>query len=307
MPDNLTTTTQVDPAIGLFYDKVLLRRGKPKLIHRQFAQKKSLPKKGGTTIKFRRYAQLAVATTPLAEGVTPNGKRLSKTDLTAQASQYGDYVHVTDVVDLTVEDAVLTIAAEELGDQMGRTLDQLTRDVLVACASVTTMSTGGTVLNQTDLDTIVQTLMNNNADTMTALVKPGTGVGTAAIGQAYWALGDTVLWNDLKLCADWVDVKDYPSQQSVMDAEVGSTGKIRWQLTSEGYVSSSYYSCPILGKNAFGVVDIEGGNAKNIVKAFGSGGTGDPLNQRATSGWKLWDVTRILNDNFMHIARCTDG
>jgi N4-gp56 family major capsid protein len=102
-------------------------------------------------------------------------------------------------------------------------------------------------------------------------------------------------------------MRDYPSQQTVMPAEVGATGKIRWQVTSEGYVSSSYYSNPVLAKNAFGVVDIEGGNAKNIVKSFGSGGTSDPLNQRATSGWKCWDVTRILNDNFMHIARCTNG
>jgi len=34
-------------------------------------------------------------------------------------------------------------------------------------------------------------------------------------------------------------------------------------------------------------------------------GTSDPLNQRATSGWKSMFVSRILNDNFMHILVVT--
>lgn len=44
----------------------------------------------------------------------------------------------------------------------------------------------------------------------------------------------------------------------------------------------------VFGKDAYGVVDIEGeGTVKNIIKPKGSAGTTDPLDQRWTSGWKV--------------------
>jgi len=39
---------------------------------------------------------------------------------------------------------------------------------------------------------------------------------------------------------------------------------------------------------------------KNIVKKMGSAGTEDPLDQRATSGWKVATTCKILNDDFLH-------
>ena len=68
------------------------------------------------------------ATTPLDEGITPAGSSLSVTD----RAQYGDFITITDKLDYQSQDPVLMEAAEILGDQMGDTLDQLTRDVLTA-------------------------------------------------------------------------------------------------------------------------------------------------------------------------------
>ena len=85
----LTTTTQVDAAVSTMYDRLLLMRARPHLIHLLFAQRRNLNKKSGNTIKFRRYTALSVATTPLGEGNPPAGSQLAKTDLTAVVSQYG--------------------------------------------------------------------------------------------------------------------------------------------------------------------------------------------------------------------------
>ena len=111
MADTLTTTSAVDPAVATWYDRVLLERAVPSLVHERFAQRRPLARKNGNTIKFRRYTNLSTATTPMAEGVNPPGQALAKTDLTATISFYGDFVHITDVIDLTVEDAVLTEAS----------------------------------------------------------------------------------------------------------------------------------------------------------------------------------------------------
>lgn len=318
MADNLTTTTQVDSGIEVYYDRVLLKNARPKLVHTKFAQKKSLPKGNSKTVKFRRYAALSTATTQLAEGVTPTGQRLSKVDLLATVAQYGDFVHITDVVDMTNADPVLTVAAQELGDQMGRTIDEIVRDILVACASSTTASNGtgtATKLNKTDIDAVVQTLLTNDASMITELIKAGTGQGTSPVRPSFWGILNTALIDDLEAVSGFKSTANYPAQSNVDEAEWGSTGNVRWLASSVAHSggtstdpfdgSGTYYYLPILGKNAYGMVDLEAGNAKNIVKSFGSGGTSDPLNQRATSGWKAMFTARILNDNFMHVLKVT--
>jgi N4-gp56 family major capsid protein len=314
MADNLTTTTQVDPAVSIFYDRILLKRGLPFLVHNRFAQTRSLASKSGNTMKFRRYSALSVAKTPLAEGVTPPGSQLSKTDLTAQLSQYGDYVHITDIVDLTVEDKVLTEAAELLGEQFGETMDELMRDILEACASTTDASHGSnsqtpTEITKADIQAIVKTLLGNNAKMITRVVSASTGVGTVPVRRAYWGILHTDLIDDLEAVSGFIGVEKYPNQKDVQEAEWGSTGNVRWVISQKAskrtIPSPDEYDCFIIGQDAYGSVDLKGGTVKSIVKAFGSGGTSDPLNQRATSGWKTMWVARILNDNFMHNLEVT--
>lgn len=59
------------------------------------------------------------------------------------------------------------------------------------------------------------------------------------------------------------------------------------------------YSTIFLGANAYGTTEISGGGLETIVKQLGSGGTSDPLNQRATVGWKATKTAVILTQTFM--------
>ncbi len=83
------------------------------------------------------------------------------------------------------------------------------------------------------------------------------------------------------------DVVGAPADGSVIyPGEAGAQGR-------------DVYSTLILGANAYGVTEIEGGGLKNIVKPLGSGGTADPLDQRATTGWKAISTTKILVDEYL--------
>ncbi len=298
--ENLTTTTQVDPGVQVFYDRVLLKRAVPYLIHERFAQTRNIQRKSGSIIKFRKYASLSTATTPLTEGVTPPGQRLSKTDISAQVKQYGDYVHITDWVDLTVEDAVLTETAELLGENMGETRDELCRDIL--CATASAVDLEDSPLQQSDFDQAIQTLFSADAKMITGMIQAGTGQGTLPISAAFVAMAHSDLYTDLKNLDDFLPVRKYPKPSEAMEAEVGSYEQIRFLLSSRGKKDSGdpdKFEMPIIGQKAYAVTEIEGGAARNIVKAFGSSGTADPLDQRATSGWKMTYAARILNDAFM--------
>ena len=59
------------------------------------------------------------------------------------------------------------------------------------------------------------------------------------------------------------------------------------------------YATLIMGDNAYGTTQLGGEGLQHIVKQLGSAGTSDPLNQRATVGWKASKVTVRLVEAFM--------
>lgn len=130
------TGNDLSPEMKTYYDKLLIMNAQPQLVHDQFAQKRDIPKNGGKTIEFRRFTELKKQLTPLVEGVTPDGQSLNVTKLEATVDQYGGYVMASDMLELTAVDNVGVETTELLGNQAGRTLDTITRDVLAGGTQV---------------------------------------------------------------------------------------------------------------------------------------------------------------------------
>lgn len=312
-----TGVTQIPAEVSNFYDRTLLYRAIPLFVHTKWAQIRDIPRKAGTlVIKFRRYGNLTAATTPLSEGITPTGSQLSVTDITATVAQYGDFITVTDVLDFESQDPVLMEAAEILGDQMGDTLDQLTRDILAAGSNVYYGGSGHTLTSQVaagELITLllvqksVRLLKNNKARRMTKMVDATTGYGTTSLNASYIGIVHPNTTFDLKaITASWVSVEKYASTNGLMDGEVGKMDEVRFVestnakvKTGAGASSIDVYCTLVFGSDAYGTTRISGEAVKNIVKPLGSAGSADPLDQRATSGWKATFVAKILNDAFL--------
>lgn len=311
-----TTTTQIPAEVNNFYDRTLLFRAVPLFLHTRWAQVRDIPRKAGTTtIKFRRYGNLTAATTALSEGITPTGSQLSVTDITATVLQYGDYVTITDVLDYSSQDPVLMEAAEILGDQAGDTLDQLTRDVLAAGTNVYYGGSGhtlrsqvaaGEIITDTLIKKTVRLLKNNKARRMTKMVNATTGYNTTPLNASYIGICHPNTTYDLKGITGWTSVEKYASTAGIMEGEVGKYDEVRFVespnakvFTGQGSGSIDVYATLIFGSDAYGTTRISGEAMKNIVKPLGSAGTSDPLDQRATSGWKATFVAKILNDAFL--------
>lgn len=129
---NVTTDSGLSDEMKTFYSDYLIDNAEPNLVHDQFGQKHPIPKNGGKNIEFRKYDPLATITNPLTEGVTPAGQKLEMGVVTATVKQYGGYVELSDMLIWTAIDNNMMIATELLGSQAGRTLDTITREVLVA-------------------------------------------------------------------------------------------------------------------------------------------------------------------------------
>lgn len=314
MSNTTRSGSDIPREVNNFYDRTLLDRAVPSFVHNRWGQIRDIPRKAGTnTIKFRRYSNLSAATTPLQEGVTPTGSKLSTTEITASVSEYGDYITVSNVVEYESEDPVLMEAAEIQGDQAGETLDQLTRDVLTAGTSVTYVGqtarasiTSSDLITATEVRKAVRTLKGNKAKKVTRMITPSTGVATTPVNQAYIGIVHSDTTYDLEDETGWTPVEKYSSQMSVMPDEVGKISDVRFIestnakiFSSAGASSIDVYATIIFGMNAYGVTRVSGESLHNIVKPLGSAGTADPLNQRATSGWKATFVAKILNNDYI--------
>ena len=311
-----TTKTEIPDEVNNYYDRTLLERLLPTLCYTKFGQVRDIPAKSGSnTIKFRRYESLSAATTALTEGTTPAGSQLSVTDITADVSQYGDYVTVTDVVTYESEDAVLTEAAQVLGEQAGETIEELARDILVTGTTVQYADNranrylilASSLITANEIREAVTTLATNNAKKVSRILNPSTGFNTTPVNAAYMAIVHPNTVYTLKGLTGFIPVEQYPSQGDVMEGEVGALDEVRFIQTSnakkwtaaQASAAVAVYATVIFGRDAYGISRISGQAMKNIVKPLGSAGTADPLDQRTTSGWKATFVTKILNDNAM--------
>lgn len=315
MADTTTTRSQIAVEIDAFYCRTLLVRATPFLAHTMFAQVRDIPANGGTdTIRFRRYGNLTAATTALTEGVTPTGSQLSTTDITAQALQYGDYITLTDLVDFTSIDPVLTEAAEILGDQAGDTLDQLTRNVMVAGSTVQYASTAAArteltaamKLTAAEIREAVRTLQNANAKPIMRRIDPTNAYNTVPLGACYVGIITPSQLFDIKSDSAFVPVQKYSNKADVMEGEQGAVDDVRLIVSTNAKTyatggasgTTPVHIAMILARDYYGITRIAGHALENIIKPLGSGGTADPLNQRATSGWKATFIAKRLNENF---------
>ena len=304
-----TTTTQVSAAVNNYYDRVMLKAARPLLLYTKFGQVRDIPRGNTAVIKFRRYTLLAANTTALTEGVTPSGKQLAVTDVTGTVQQFGDFITLTDFLQFTTLDPILSETAELLGQQAGNSLDQLARAVIVAGTTVQFASSAtarvdinaNMKLTRDEIREAVRTLQGNDARKMTSIVNPSTGFNTSPINAAYIGIISHNTLFDLKNQTGWIPVEEYANKNDVMEGEVGALDDIRFVMTTNGSTVSStvtVHRTMILAKDYYGITRISGEAMKNIIKPLGSAGTADPLDQRSTSGWKATFVAIRLNENF---------
>ena len=281
-----------------YYDMTLIDEAQAALVHDQFAQKRDIPKNGGKKIEFRKFASLPKALTPLTEGVTPDGKSLNVTAIEATVSQYGDYITMSDVLDLTAIDPVIVEATKILGRQAGLTLDTVTRNILQAGTNVTycPKSDGTAVTSRSALDDTCQLTVK----VVKQVVAKLKGQNAPTINGKYVAIVHPYVAYSLMTDPEWIDAHKYANPTNLYNGEIGEIAGVRFVETTEAKVhAGGVFGTLFLGANAYGTTEITGGGLQTIVKPKGSAGTADPLDQRSSVGWKGMKTAEILIDNYI--------
>jgi N4-gp56 family major capsid protein len=285
-----------------FYDMTLIDEAQSNLVHDQFGQKRPIPANGGKTIEFRKFAPLAKATTPLTEGVTPDGKSLAVSTITATVNQYGDYITQSDVLELTSLDNTILEATKLLGRQAGVTLDTIVRDVLNSSTNVTYCPKVGADGAETEV-TSRSTLDNTCQLTVKVIqqvVAKLRGQNAPTIGGKYVAIIHPYVAYSLMRDPEWIEAHKYANPTNLYEGEIGEIAGVRFVQTTEAKIfDGGVFSTIFLGEGAYGVTEITGGGLQTIVKQKGSAGTADPLDQRSSVGWKAIKTAEILIPNYL--------
>ena len=311
---NATSASGMSAEMKTFYEKRLIDQAEPALVHDQFGDPYPIPANGGKNIEFRKYDSLPKATTPLTEGVTPDGQTMNVSTVTAEVKQYGGWVPITDTLQLTAIDNNIVQATKIIASQAGRTLDTIVRDVLAGGTNVIyapKIGEGGAetaVTSRATLDATCQLTSDLIARAATQL----KAMNADPIGTSFVGIIHPYVTYELRRDPDWIDVHKYAQPDEIYNGEIGTLHGVRFVETSEAKIwkgtgcpaGLAVFSTLILGAHAYGSTEIEGGGLEHIVKQLGYGD--DPLNQRASVGWKAHKTSERLVEQYMvRIESCS--
>jgi len=284
---------------------------KQKLLWYKTAKVHSVTKGANSkTVIFRGFNRLALALTPLNEGVTPAGSNLTMNSVTAVLSQYGDFTIITDVAEFLYDRSMIKDASDVLGIQATETIDTTIMNTVSAgtnvvygdgTVSVRTNVTSAMKLTSTLITRYVRFLERNNVEKFGAM---------PIIGSAYACVTHPDVIADLRQDTSWVSAVNYssptPSNSDRGDLFTGELGY--WQgariisttmsavYLAGGASSANIYAVLTYGKGAYAVSEFTGG-LKTYIHTGGVQDTSDPLEQRSTVGWKWEGVSAILDNN----------
>ena len=208
-----------------FYDRKLLDTAKTRFVHANFGQKRSIPRNNGKRVEFRKYNLFTPDTgaLTLVEGVTPTGQNLSQSKVEAEVKQYGAYVEISDLLEMTSYDPVIADSAELLGEQLGTVIEWVTRDAM--CETTNVQYAGGAAsrvaltasdkLTVAEIRKAVRTLKKNKARPFV------TAMDGSARKPHFICICSPDATYDLQNDALWQDVSKYSNAEQIYSGEIG--------------------------------------------------------------------------------------
>lgn len=207
-----------------------LKNVEPNLGYLNDAQMIEQPKNNGKHVKFFRYTELPAITKPLYEGVTPAGQKLTETAFTVMTKPYGDYMAITDELDLFHVDSKTEAISDRLNRQAQLSIDTVGRDQIMAGLNV---MYPGTVTSRASLT-------KSNVITYAVIKRAVRSLkkkGAQPFPDGYYhAKIDHDTYFDLTQDSHWIDVAKYQNDTRVQKYELGTIYKVKFFEVDNGKV-----------------------------------------------------------------------
>lgn len=301
-------TTDLGPLDRTFYETDMLDNITEKSVFGQLGMKQSLPAGHGTSVEWTRPRTLG-RIGRLKEGVIPTGKKMGYVTITVTLAQYGDYVTISDLSKLHGVHPIVLNAEELLSQSAAETYEELVRNTLIGGTNImfadATNKTTGAYVSTPATEAALQTALatyNCNINGK-VLAKAATTLKKTAkmlkySGAYYLAVVHPDVAEDLRMDPAWIESHKYDASEEIFSGEIGRMHGIRFVesnyapvIKSAGQTYATFKTL-VFAKDAFAVVDPEGGNLQMIIKDEKE--IGGPINQFGTVGVKFEMACKIL-------------
>jgi len=290
--------------VKTYYEKVFLARAQYALVMKEGAQMRTHPQNEGRTVNFTRRTPQTIITDPLGELSNPVTCVVDSCTVAMTLSAYGQTIITSKLASLIGIDSRMKETIELAGQNMGETINRLTRDELVNGTSfygndhAVTSFAAGDVLDACDIRAIVKTLELNKA----MAYPDGLFIGKTDPISKYNLIGDTT----------WVNAKTYSDVKDLYRGEMGELYQVRWLLNKDyacGTEATSTASSAVVrfytyvhGADAFGCYELEGDQPKLFIlpNAIDSN---SPVGRASYVSWAGSYATKILNSDWVITAR----
>lgn len=294
---NPETTSSLSNHLSIYYERRFLDRLLVKFHFDKFGMKKVLPKGEGKVVRWNRWDNVPEDTDALSEGVSPDGINLTSNQIEATLSGYGQFATATDFLIMTAINDTLSDYIDLLAYAAGKSLDALVRNEvdtngtsqfangLANEAAVQADTTA--VLDAAEIRKAVKTLRNLD-------VEPWEDEMYRAIIHPF---GEYDLLSETA-AGSAIQTVQHTDHMPIEKGMIGSLYGVKFFRSSHIRAvapNTNVYRHCVFGKNAYGTVDLASAQTQIITKQLGSGGTEDPLNQRATVGYKFYYATKTLD------------
>ena len=313
-----------------FYDTELLENARVEMFYAQFAKKQALPANHGTTVEWRKWNTFAKAG-QLQEGVIPTGQKFGMSSKTGSINQYGTYATVSDKLEMRAYDDVILGATEEMGASAAETQETLIRDALLVNTNVLycdniTLATGavaGTPTSPAEMEASATAMSLLTPDAVAKAVTIMKKNRVPSINGKYYAVIHPSVAYDLRKSDAWIEAHKYAHPDEIFNGEIGELhgvrfienvfapilkGDIQVEDNTVSYTNKAggaTYASYFFGKDAFGIIDPEGGALEMIVKDKSQ--VGGPLNQFSTIGYKFETngATILYSERLLRVMSCS--
>ncbi len=318
-------------AIKTFYERRLLTRAYPRLLHGRWLDQARLGKFGSW--EARKYGALGAVTAALTEGTTPAEQASpSLSVVTITPSWYGAFVSYTDEIDMVEYDPYVSEVSAILGEQCGLSADTIIRDYMVANSTID-WSNGKAARNT--LDAPADNL--SYKDLLIQIAAAEADGMLPADGQFWPVIIHPHTFATLMQDPVFVNmfVQEDAGSDPIRTGYIGRILRMKFYMSSNAkeYADAGLngtediYTMIIVGREAMAIVGFggtlpslvdqggEGGGPLNgksiqpvslIGKPLGSAGANDPLNQRGTIAWKMSLGIGVLNSAWIRVVEHTN-